>query len=576
MNGRENILNRIGLNTRLSQEIVSHVLRYAGPLLLVSTGAGLLFLASPLYMLQIYDRVITTGSLNTLGFLTAITVFCLGCMAVFDFLRGRALCFLAASLYDRFAPTVLRRSGLQAVQSTRTEILGLRELETVKVAVSGTAATCILDAPIVPIFFAAILFISPVLAGIVLLGGICLVTIAVFSDRATRKQMVSAHGDGIAAHQFADDIANAADYFLATGRLNSLVDAFGQKVRRQQQGLVSIQRVPALSNSTSKALRLLIQVALLGIGGLLVIEGAVTPGAVIACSIIGARALAPIEQSIGAWHQIQGARQSLAVLGRMEAFRAPERPAFELPPKEGRLSLQGVGYRHQGAAKALLAGLTLDCEPGKLLAIVGDSGAGKTTLCRMLTGLTPPTTGTVAIDGVALRHWPEHQLAGLIGYLPQSARFITGTVADNIAGFDPSLGSNAIVAAAEMCGAHDLITRLPNGYETQIGAGGIALSGGQKQLIALARTLAHDPQILILDEPTASLDRGARERFGAFLKRCVLANKTLVLVTHDQDLARICDHALILRDGRHELRQNDQLAISALVRRRDDAKPLAS
>ena len=414
-------------------------------------------------------------------------------------------------------------------------------------------------------FLLAVFAASADLGLVVALGGAGLFGIALLSDRLTRRASERLHSEGVRSFEFAEEVVDSADYFAATGRIGVASAVFGKLVNAQIVGQLDAQRVQAVSASLSKFVRLLIQVSILGIGSILVVRSDITAGAMIACSIIAGRALAPIEQSIGAWHQIQSARQALSTIGRLQAFGVRDRPEFDLPAPTGHVLIERLVYRLPGSSRPLLSSVSAHVGPGQLLAIVGESGSGKTTLCRLLTGLLLPSSGRVVIDGTDIQNWSSRQLQALLGYVPQSVKLQCGSIAENIASFDEQVTDEQIVSAAQLCGGHEMILRLPKGYSTQIGGRGIQLSGGQTQVIALARSLVANPNVLILDEPTAHLDEAAKQRFGLFLKRCVLMQKTVILVTHDHQLARACDMALILRQGGFELKKNNSLSISRVA-----------
>ncbi len=562
MQKNSRLVESLSLHSAVSRQIFIDCTRYLLPLFAVSCGINFLFLASPIYMLQVYDRVLGSGSMATLSFLALIAVFCFALMGCLDFVRSRSLNFLGAFVFSRNAPVVLELSALQAAKSGHSTTIGLREMDVIRGFVSGGAANTLLDAPCTPLFLIAIFAIHPLMGLVTAAGGVVLFLIAYWSDRRTRSTAEASHNDETRAFEFASEICDGADYLVATGRMSRIGHAYSAVVDRQLRMQLSTSETNSYALSLSKFLRLVLQVIILGTGAYLVVDGRLSAGAMVASSIITSRALAPIEQSIGAWHQFQAARRALVMIGQLELFRPTERPKFDLQAPRGAVRLDRVGFRLAGAQRPILWNLTFEAQPGELMAIVGESGTGKTTLCRLLTGLVLPTSGKFLIDGIEFSSWGGLQLETLVGYLPQSPKFLYGTIAQNIANFDPDATDEKIVLAARQCGAHEVITQLPQAYSTIIGPRGASLSGGQSQLIALARALFPDPRILILDEPTAHLDQAAKSRFGAFLKRCTLMQKTVILVTHDQHLARASDAAIILHQDRYELKRNMDRSLS--------------
>lgn len=514
--------------------------------------ANLLQLTVPLYMMMVFDRVLTARSGDTLFFLTAIALFALLVLALLEGVRSLVMHRLAAWVELRAAPEAFHR-GLEAqLRGLPYRMEALRDLAACRGYLGSGGALALYDLPWVPIYLAVIFMLHPLLGlvaagGALLLFGLTLlselVTSRLLREAATAAQRTQSRTEAMARNAEVIDSMGMAPAVLARWRAG-----MGEFLPAQAQA----GDRAAIILAATKFCRLAVQLAVLGVGAWLTLRQQVTPGASIAASIVMGRALAPVEQVIGGWRQLVQARQSFQ---RLLAFlrMPPARPsAIAPPPPQGRLSLERVTYGFPGTATAMIKGISLHLEPGEALAVIGPSAAGKTTLIRLVMGTLPPNAGTARLDGADVFLWPREDFGRHVGYLPQAVELFDGTVFQNIARMGEA-APEQVFEAARLAGCHEMILRLPRGYDTEIGEGGQHLSGGQRQMIGLARALFGNPRLIVLDEPNSNLDGESEAILLHSLARAKQAGATLILVSHRPGLVQVADKVLVLRDGAAEL-----------------------
>jgi len=515
---------------------------------------NLLMLTSSLYMMQVYDRVLSSGSLSTLLFLSLIAVGAIALMSILDYTRTRVLCVLGDWLERRLGPPMLERmvdgalSGSGEPRGTRTEIL--RDLGTVRGVLSG-GIVFLFDVPWVPVYLALIYLLHPMLGHLAVISAVLLFALALVNDRVTGASLREA----AAASNRALATAEAAARNAETVEAMDLLPGLTRRWRHDHGFALGLQngaqwRNAALLNIT-KFLRQIVQVALLGTGAWLVVRHEMSGGSMMASSLIIGRALAPVEQAIGGWRQVSAGREAFRRL--TAAFARPlRRPAgLPLPAPTGRLTVQAVAFRLGDKGLPILNSVSFEARPGEALAIIGPSAAGKSTLARLLVGLHPPLAGVVRLDGADLFQWRRDDVGRHIGYLPQEVGLFAGSVAENIARLgDPD--PEAVVAAARLADCHAMILRLPKGYDTEIGEGGAFLSGGQRQRIALARALYGDPKLIVLDEPNASLDAEGEQALNRAIAALKDRGACVILIGHRPGTLAQVDRVVALRNGRVE------------------------
>lgn len=519
---------------------------------LFSFAINMLQLSVPLYMLQVFDRVLTSRSAETLVALSIAAVGALIVYLILDVLRARLLLAAGVTMEGLASPQVLARV-LQQAGRPRSAASGgeLRDVSTLRGFLTGPGVMALFDVPWAPIYLGVIFLFHVQLGAIATVGGCALLVLAYLNEKLTRVPIRELTAS-------ARDAASMIDGGLRNAEVVNVLGLDGE-VRRRWLALshkvtdaqVLVSGRGNLIGALTRFVRLLIQVAMLAAGAALVIDHQVSPGVMIAGTLILARALAPAESAIVTWKALIEAREAYLRLQALLGLSANDARRTRLPAPEGRLECDSVSYAPPGAGAYLLKGVSFSLSPGESLGIVGPSGSGKSTLARLLTGWLPPNVGVVRLDGADLAEWPRPEVGPHLGYLPQEAQFFAGSVAENIARLSECAGE-AIIDAAQRAHAHEMILALPDGYETRLGEGGIALSGGQKQRIALARALFGNPRLIVLDEPNASLDTAGDQALLRALHGLKQAGVTLIVISHKSHLLAHMDKILVLNAGRVE------------------------
>jgi PrtD family type I secretion system ABC transporter len=518
--------------------------------MLFSVLTNTLLFVSPLYMLQVYDRVLASRNIGTLVALTVIAVFLLAMWWLIDMVRTWVL-VRAGVKFDERLKSALFKTMLRASLASRspTAAQSLRDMDTVREFATGQAFITMCDAPFAVIFVAVCFLFHFWLGVVAVVGALILLVLALINEWATRTTLANAARASMDASNFALNSTRNIEVIHALGMHKEIEDRWAEMHKNQLgwQALASDRAGVVLA--ASKVVRQLLQIAILGLGAWLAVERQISPGMMIAASIMMGRALAPVEQSVGQWKGFLAARSAWKRLKALFIAFPEMAERTELPVPAGKIAVEGLVVRSPDNKTAILKGLGFELGKGQLLAVVGPSGSGKSTLARSLVGVWQPTIGSVRIDGADLRHWDAQRLGQYIGYLPQDVELFSGTVAENIARLRRGEISNDVVAAAKLAGVHDFIQSLPEGYDTQIGEGGGVLSGGQRQRVGLARALFGSPAYIVLDEPNAHLDAAGENELAKALQRIKEAGITVVVITHKANLLAVADRVLILADG---------------------------
>ena len=509
---------------------------------------NMLMLMPALFMLQVYDRVITSRSLETLIMLLLLVGAALVFMAYLDVIRARLMSAAGVALENLLGPRVLAHMVRRGAMPGPKDNYGLRDVGSLRAFLSGPGIIALFDSPWVPIYVVIIFLFHPILGAVAVAGALLLLAVAVINERLSRKPLEAMQVESRKASRFAEQGMSNAEVVGALGMADNLSRGWLRLDREALKLHLDASRAGSVIFSTSRFLRQFLQVLMLGAGAWLVIEQQATGGAMIAATILLGRALAPVESAIAGWKGLVDARSARA---RLDALLATERkgvPPTELPAPKGVLSVERVVFGFRGQDRPVIKGASFELQAGELLVVVGPSAAGKSTLTRLLVGLWKPMSGAVRLDGADISSWPRERLGPHIGYLPQDVELFAGKVSENIARLG-EMDAPAVVEAATRANAHHMILRLPQGYDTPLGEGGAFLSAGQRQRVALARALYGNPRFVVLDEPNSNLDADGENALIEALSKLREDKVTVVLVTHRSKLFGLADKVLVLRDG---------------------------
>ena len=518
---------------------------------LFSVFVNLLMLTGPLFMLQVYDRVLGSRSEETLMALFILMGFLFATMGALDYLRGRVLARIGAAIQARLEDRVFSAVLVRAAQSPRPDQVpnSLRDLDAVQRFVGSPVFAALYDIPFTPLFLAGILIFHPLLGALALVGGGILIFLTYLNQALSKAPSKQAMISSISAEQQAAQIKNEAEMVRALGMQEAAFQRW-QKARSQAAGAnLEFSDLSGRFSTLSKTFRMFLQSAMLGLGAYLVLQGAVTAGAMIAASILLGRALAPIDLVIGQWKLIEQARDGWRKLGELLAEQPAEAPRTKLPRPQAHLRAESLTVVPPGQSHASLRIVNFEVKPGQALGVIGPSGAGKTTLARAITGVWRPAGGKIRLDGAAIEHFDPAMLGQHIGYLPQRVQLFDGTIAENIARLALEPDDAAVVEAAQKADAHSMILKLPQGYDTRVSTGGGMLSGGQMQRIGLARALYGNPVILVLDEPNSNLDNEGSEALNNAIREVKAAGNAVLIMAHRPAAIQECELLLVLDGG---------------------------
>ncbi|WP_064693752.1 type I secretion system permease/ATPase [Rhizobium aegyptiacum] len=537
------------------QVVMKEARRAVRPLIWFSGGINMLMLTGALYMLQVYQRVLSSHSLETLVMLSLMAAGALAAMAGLEVVRGRLLATVGSWMNARLAPVLLTASVEYAASAPgQVNARPLRDLDQVRNFFTSPSIFPILDAPWAPLFFAAIFFMHPWLGWLALGGGAVLFALALLNEWLTRKPLTEAASAQSQAYVQAEAAIRNAEVVQAMGMLKPLLESWKSQQDEANKGQVVAANRSGIISAIARCHRLALQMGILGLGAYLVLRNEASPGIMVSASILMGRALSPVEQAIGTWKATVGARAAYRRLAAVAGQHPEATPVLALPRPSGRFEADNIVLARQ-SGEPILKGISFHLEPGEAMALIGQSAAGKTSLARILAGAWRPSGGRALLDGMDVAQWAAEDRGHHVGYLPQDIELFAGTVCENICRFaklSPVVFDKA-VKAARVAGVHELIKGLPKGYLTEIGESGAVLSGGQRQRIGLARALYGDPALVILDEPNSNLDREGEEALIAALGTVKAAGTTIILIAHRPNIMEKVDKILVLNRGQQDL-----------------------
>ena len=518
-----------------------------------SALVNLLYIVPTLYMLQVYERVVPTGGLQTLAFLTLVLLFGLSTLSLLDRIRSRLLVRGSVRLDCLLSPAVLEAAIARPRSAEARQ--ALRDFDTVRNALSGPAALAVLDIPWLPIYLIVCFIMHPAIGAMALFGGIALPFIAWLNERTVRTGLSEVRNAAFRSQQEQNAAIDGAEVLRALGMRRNFV----ARALKRRDAMLAMQASTGFLNgdfvTATKFLRLALQSLALGAGAWLAVERQISPGAIFASSFLIARALSPVEQVIGNWKTVADARKAWRDLGRLFDDLPSDASRTALPAPQGRVELEAVSVLDPAHSRVIVQNVSLSVEPGQILAIMGPSGAGKSTLARCVANALLPDRGSIRFDGSNIRDWDAETLGRHIGYLPQTPTLFEGTIAENIARFagetdsDQAKLDEMVIAAARQVFAHELILQLPGGYQYGIAQGGLGLSAGQSQRIALARAVFGAPAVLVLDEPNAHLDTEGDQRLMELLAGLKRQKRTVFIVTHKLTVMPVVDRIAVMKEG---------------------------
>ncbi|MBI3042462.1 MAG: type I secretion system permease/ATPase [Betaproteobacteria bacterium] len=510
---------------------------------------NLLLLVPALFMLQVFDRVLTSRSMETLVMLLVLSVGALMFMAYLDVIRSRLLTAAAVALEKLLGPRVLSEMIRRNATPGAGEALhGLRDVNSLRTFLTGPGILALFDSPWVPVYVLVIFLFHPLLGALALAGALVMLALAILNEKISRGPLEAMQLDSRKAGRFAEQGIANAEVARALGMVSSLARGWEILSRIGLQNQLQASRTASVLGSITRFMRQFLQVAMLAAGAWLVIDQQATPGVMIAGTILLSRALAPVEIAIAGWKGLVDARSAYGRLDAMLAAEPRDDAVTELPAPLGALAVDRAVFGFRGNERPVIRQISFSLDAGQALAIVGPSASGKSTLARLIVGLWKPAVGVVRLDGANITDWPRPRLGPYVGYLPQDVELFAGTVSQNIARMG-EVDSAAVIEAAERAHVHDLILHLPQGYDTPIGEGGAFLSAGQRQRVALARALYGRPRLVVLDEPNSNLDGEGEAALIEALRQMKADGVTLAIVTHRSTLLAVVDRILVLREG---------------------------
>ena len=565
-------------NLKILQPVLRLSYALYGPvkwLAFFSVATNMLMLAVPIHMMQVYDRVLSSRSVETLLYLTLVVIAALAVFGTAESLRSQ----LSQRLSARYATAHAERLFAKLVgahHGSSDDHRILRDFSQVRVFLSSKQMVGLFDLPFAPIFLILMFLLHITLGALTLVGILALVGIAAANNKWTAHLQETSGKSANEAQGFAQAALARAEDIRAMGLMPNIMARWGGKTAEALNTADSAAERNAKFFGLSRFVRQTLQISMMAWGAYLAIQGDISAGLIFAASMISGRALLPIEQVIGGWSNIAQAYASYLRVDEFLKSKNKAQPLVALPSPQGEIGVECLTYNADGAANAerpILDNLSFRVSPGTIVAIIGPSGAGKSTLARLLVGAIQPSKGNIRLDGFELDQWSDGVRGAAIGYVPQDIALFPGTIAENIARLDPAPDEQRIIDAALKSGVHELVARMPDGYQTLVGGAGISLSGGQRQRIALARAFYSDPKVLVLDEPNAHLDQEGEQLLMNALLTAQTQLLTIIVVTQRRSMLKAASHVLLLKDGRIAAFQDRETFMRSVSRNVHHAPP---
>lgn len=519
-------------------------------ILLFSAAINILIMGMPLYSMKVLDTVISSGSLDTLVMLTIIIAVCFVVMSILMTVRGFILIKASEWLDGKLAKLVLDKSlTFASMRGGVGTSQGIRDLATIKAFVTGPTLISLVDAPWSLVFLLVILIINPICGLVAIVGSGLLLFLAYLNETATKEILNKANEYSIQNMAQTDLLLRNAEVIEAMGMRHTITSIWDEANMYVQNLQSQASSRGNTIMSITKFTRSFLQILLTGIGAFLVLKGQMTAGSIVATSILAGRALAPFEGAIGSWKGIASLRSAFHRLDKQLKTIPSRNETISLPSPKGDIDVEKCVYAPPGSTAAILKGISFHVVAGEIVGVIGPSAAGKTTLSKLLVGINRPSAGVVRLDGADVYTWNRQEFGKNVGYLPQDVELFQGSIKENIARMDPYASPEAIVNAAMIAGVHDMILRLPNGYDTEIGVGGTSLSAGQRQRVGLARAFFGNPRLLVLDEPNSNLDEAGESALASALKYAATQKITTFIISHRPSTLAHVDRILVLKEG---------------------------
>jgi PrtD family type I secretion system ABC transporter len=523
-----------------------------------SALTNLLYLAPTIYMMQVYDRVVPTGGIITLVWITAVLALAIGTLTALEATRSRILMRVSLRLNRLLSGEILDRlmSRAKVKPGEPSTAQAIREFDTIRSTISGPATTAMFDVPWTPLYIIVACLIHPLVGGLIIFAGVLLVTLALVNEKHTAGKSAKAHQAIAASYAAHQATVGDAEAIRALGMRRAMIS---RQIVQRAEGLEATNDVQILGvryNTLVKFIRMFMQSLALGVGAWLAVSGQISVGAIIAASVLLSRALQPIEQLVGSWPNIMQARNALGTIRRLyETTASPDVDRTSLPNPKGHLEVDRIVVKAPAGGDLILRNVSFAIKPGEVLGVVGPSGSGKSTLARVAAGAIAPDAGEVRVDSANVADWDAELLARHVGYVPQNMGLLPGTISENISRFQSATATDKaeidreVIAAARLAGAHDMILKLPKGYDTLIRTGGFELSAGQAQRVALARAFFGSPQVFILDEPNSALDQDGEEALDRAVKAMVARGAAVLIIAHRTAILNNADKLMVLSEG---------------------------